>query len=259
MDRLTPLDRAFAATEGGGDAAVARFYALLVETPLFIPIEPRDDDAPIAPRTFPLEGGDVALAFDDDARMTDFFEGPVEYVTLSGRAIIGALTDAGLGLGLNLGDFPSAQVLAADTIRWIRDEMGGDVAAMDLSGAVTVAPPTAPPRALLTALADRVGQLPGILREAWLVDLDAEGGTRATTLLLLPGSAARRAMPGVVAMLGRVAAVHGDAESGVSIGVLDDGHALLDPARRHGHALHPPPESANPSAPPKPDGPPRLR
>jgi hypothetical protein len=257
----TPLDRAHAAAAqpGAGDAAMARFYALLVETPLMVPVHPVAEDAPVSPQVFEVSTGPVALAFDADERMTAFIGGAVEYVSLTGRALVAALAERGLGLGLNLGEAPSAMLLEADTVRWIAAEMGGEVAAMDLGGAMTLNPPAGAPRALMAALAERVAQMPGLVQEAWLVSLAPEGGASRLVLLILPGSAARRAVPGVVTALGRAAAVHGAEAGEVAVGVLDDAHPLLAPARRTGLALHPPPAQAGPSATPRRDAPPRLR
>ena len=260
MTALTPLDRAHRAAHAAtdADAAMARFYALLIETPLMVPVVPREDDAPIAPQVFPLSTGPVALAFDDDGRMTAFFEEAVTYVGLPGRSLLTSLAEANLGLGLNLGDAPSAMVLDAETVRWIAGEMGGDLEAADLSGALTLQPPKGAPRALLASLAERVAQLPGLVREAWLVSVTDEAEQSGLVLMVLPGSAAGRAMPGVVTMLGRVASVHGDAQP-VSVGVLDDHHRLLGPARRQGQAMHSPPPTEKPAQPPSSNGPPRLR
>jgi hypothetical protein len=256
--QATPLDRAFLAAEAD-EAVRPRFYALLVETALFAPVTPMPEDAPVAPQVFALETGPVALAFDDDARMAAFFEAPTEYVTLPGRDLIAALADAGLGLGLNLGEAPSATLLDAATVRWIAAEMGGEAEAADLSGAVTVAAPAGAPRALIAGLAERVAQMPGLVAEAWLVGMTPEAGARSLAVLVLPGPLAARAVSGVVTALGRAAAVHGAEAGAVSVGVLTEAHPLLRPARAQGLALHPRamPEAA--PSPKPPAGPPRLR
>jgi hypothetical protein len=257
----TPLDRAHDAAHqhGADDAAMARFYALLVETPLMVPVHPVAEDSPISPQVFDLSTGPVALAFDADERMTAFFEGPVEYVALTGRSLVEALAGQGLGLALNLGEAPSATLLDAETIRWVAAEMGGEVDAMDLGGALTLSPPGNAPHSLLAALAERVAQMPGLVQEAWLVTLTPETAEARLALLLLPGTAARRAVPGVVTALSRAAAVHGSEAGSVAVGVLDEVHPLLAPARRTGLALHPPPDQTAPRARTTGDAPPRLR
>lgn len=259
---MTPLDAAHAAAEATGapEAARLRFYALLLETTLCVPVEPGPEDAPIRPRVFPLSGGPVALAFDDDGRMAGFFDGPTDYVSLTGRALAAAAADAGLGLGVNL-DAPSATLLPPDAVAWLAAEMGEGAAAVDLSGTVTVAPPAGADAALLAALAETLAGLPGMAAEAWLVRLDREGASDLA-LLLLPAPAARRAGEGLAALLGRVAAAAGAAS--VAVGILDEGHPLLAPARSRGVGLHPgpPPDAGSAKeldSGAKPAAPPRLR
>lgn len=257
----TPLDRAHDAAmrPGAPDDAMARFYALLLETTILTPVRPAPEDAPIAPLVFDLEDGPVALGFDDEARMTGFLEGPTEYVALAGRSLIAALAEARLGLGLNLGDAPSATLLDAATVRWIAAEMGGEVEATDLTGTVALGAPHAPPRALLVALAERVAQMPGLVAEAWLVTLGSGDARAGLCLLILPGALAARAVPGIVSVLGRAAAVHGAEAGTVQVGVLQEGHPLLPAARSHGLALHAPDEAARPQATRPVGAPPRLR
>lgn len=261
---MTPLDRAFAAAEAPGAApdARVRFYGLLLETTLFLPVAPTADDSPIAPLTFALDDGPVALAFDDDARMAAFFEGPTDYVALPGRALIAALRDAPapLGLGLNLGDAPSATLLDAETVRWLAAEMGGDAARADLAGPLRAAPPAGATPGLMAALAERLREFPGLVQEARLVRLGPPEGPGRLTLLVLPAPAAARAADGLAAALGRAAAPHAPTGETVEIGLLSPGHALLAAAQRQGaDLLSPPPAAAAAPVPPTPPRPPILR
>jgi hypothetical protein len=251
---MTPLDAAHAAAEvpGAEESARLRFYALLLETTLCVPVEAGPEDAPIRPRVFRLESGPVALAFDDDGRMAAFFGGPTDYVSLTGRALAAAAAEAGLGFGLNL-DAPSATLLSAEAVAWLADEMGGGAEAADLSGPVRVAPPAGADAPLLAALAERLASLPGMVAEAWLVRLERKEAAELA-LLVLPAPAARRAGEGIAALLGRVAAASGSAP--LAVGLLDEGHALLAPARARGVGVHPGP-APEPVA--KPAAPPRLR
>ncbi|WP_333833318.1 SseB family protein [Rubrimonas sp.] len=267
---LTPLDRAWAEAEAEGapESARARFFALLLETRLLVPVTPTPDDAPLAPLTFELEEGAVALAFDDDARMAAFFDAPVEYVALPGAGLMAALAEAGLGLGLNLGEAPSAALFRAPDVAFVAAEAGGALAASTLSGALRVGPPLGASEAMLAALAERVAALPGLVAEAWLVRLApgvgaGEGAGALTLLLTLPPSA-RRAGEGIAALLGRAAQPFAPDGESVAVGLLDPDHGLSAPARAQGVGLHPAPlptpPSALPSAPaPRPTGPPRLR
>jgi hypothetical protein len=259
---MTPLDRAHAAAEAPGAApdARTRFYALLLESTLLLPVDPTPPDAPLQPMVFPLDDGPVALAFDDDARMAGFFGGPTEYVALPGRALAAALAEAGLGLGLNLGEAPSATLLDAAAVRWLAAEAGGGVDTADLSGALTLGPPSGATPGLLAALAERVAAFPGLIAEARLARLGPGGAPGRLTLLILPAPAARRAAEGLAAALGRAAAPHAPSGEEVAVGVLAEGHPLLGPARRLGADLAPPPAPAPAAeAPPAPPRPPVLR
>ncbi len=255
---MTPLDRAHLAAEAPGapEAARRRFYALLAETALCVPLDaPPQGDADAAalrPLVFALDGGKVALAFDNDGRMAAFFEAPTEYVRLDGLALLRALAQAGLGLGLNLGDAPSATLLDAATVAWLAAEGAPALAADEIASGVTVAPPRGAERGLLAALAERAAQMPGLVEEAWLVTL-ARGDATGLALAVLPGPLAARAAEGIAAALSRAAAAH----AAVEIALVADGHALLAAARRHGVGLHPGPAPQAP--PPPPDAPPRLR
>jgi hypothetical protein len=257
---VTPLDAAFlaAGAEGAPGSARARFYALLVETPLCAPVEPGPEDAALRPLVFDLSAGRVALAFDDDARMAAFFGAPVEYVSLPGRALVAALAGAGLGLGLNLGDAPSATLLDADAVAWIAREMGGGVEADAVAGPVAVRPPAGAPAALLETLAGRVAALAGLVAEAWLVRLARAAEPAALTLAILPAPAAARAAEGLAAELGRLAQPFAPEGEAVATAVLREDHALLPACRTHGIGLHPGPRPE--PDPPRPrDAPPRLR
>jgi hypothetical protein len=254
---VSALDRVFAAAEAEGapEAARLRAYALLLETALCCPVADAAEDAPPAPLTFPLSGGPVALAFDDDARMAGFFGRATAYVALPGRALAALLAEAGLGLAVN----PDAETAALphETVAWIAREMAAPPEAAALSGALTVGPPTGAPPSLLAALGGKLAELPGLVAEAWLVRLGAGEGAGELTLAFLPAPAARRAAEGIAAALAARAEPHAPEGERVAAGALAEGHRLLEAARLHGIALGAAPPAA-PAAPPR-DGPPTLR
>jgi len=262
--RETPLDRAArAAADPGAPAdAQARVYALLLETALCVPVCPAGPDDAIRPQVFALSEGDAALAFDDDARMAAFFEGPTEYVALPGRALAALLADAGLGLGLNLGDAPSAMLLEAATMRWLAAQMGGALRA-DAAAAATVAPPRRADPALAAALAGRLAAFPGMVAEAWLVRLEGGDEPGLTAALRLSPTAARAPealAEALAAELGRAAAPFAPSGETVAIAALETTSPLLAAARRLGAPLHAPPDApARPAAAPAPPRPPKLR
>lgn len=261
--KRTPLDAAWSEAEEAGapESARLRFYALLLETRLCAPIEEEAvQDAPIRPMVFALSEGDFALGFDDDARMAGFFEAPVAYVALPGGALIAALAEAGLGLGLNLGDAPSATLLAPETVRWIAEEAAGETAQATLHGAVEISPPIGAPEGLLAALAGKAAELPGLVAEAWLVRLGpADAEARPLSVLFRAAPAAARAVEGLAAALGRAAQPFAPDGETVSVGALDEGAALLAAARAQGVGLHPAPREDAPAKPAAPKGPPILR
>ena len=90
-----------------GRLADAELFLLLTEEPLGDTIEPA---------LFDLEEGRVALAFDTEARLAAFAEGPAPYAALPGRVVAQFLSGQKLGLGLNVPLGPSAILLAADAL-----------------------------------------------------------------------------------------------------------------------------------------------
>ncbi len=258
---LPPLDRAHLAAEAPTAApdARARFYALLLESALFCPVAAAADDDALKPLVFTLESGPVALAFDDDVRMAGFFDAPTDYVTLPGRSLAAALAQAGLGLGLNLGDAPSATLLDAATVAWLAAEMGGDVEAADLTGALSVTPPRGAERGLLAALTERLSAFPGMIAEAHLARLGTDEAPGRLTLLILPGAAFARGGEALAAVLGRAAQAYAPQGEDVAVGVLTPEHPLLRPARAQGVTLWPAPEVEAAAETTKPMKPPRLR
>lgn len=255
---LTALDHAHAAADDS-DEARARFYALLLETPLCVPVEPQPEGTALKPVVFALEDGPVALGFDDDARMAAFFEAPTDYVTLPGRALAALLAEAGLGLGLNLGDAPSASLLDAALLRWLAAEMGGELDAAELDGPLTVAAPAGATPGLLAALAERLAAFPGMAAGAWMVRVGADGAAGRLAVLLLPADAAVRGAQALAAELGRAAAPHAPTGEDVTVGVLTRAHPLLDPARRLGVDLLTAPKAPRPTPAPTAPRPPVLR
>lgn len=258
---MTPLDAAWLAVDaGGGEDARLRFFALLLETDLCVPVRPGEAGAPLA---FDFSDGPAALAFDDDARMAAFFEAPTEYVSLSGRALAGELARAGLGLGLNFGDAPSAQLLDAQAIGWLAAEMGGRLEAEALEGPLRLGPPQGIDPALPAALAARAAAFPGMIAEAWLVrvgrDGPAETGPGRLVALVALAPAARRAAEGLCAALAAAAAPHAPAGEPVDAAALPAGDERLRAAARVGLPLHAPPSPPEQPRAAQIPAPPRLR
>ena len=119
---MTELDRAYEGFESD-DAARLRFFSALADAELYVLLdsEPSGDD--ISPRLFPVEDTQVVLAFDTQERLAEFAKEAVPYVALPGRIIAQLLSDAGLGLGLNLDVATSSTLLPTEALRWLVDTL----------------------------------------------------------------------------------------------------------------------------------------
>lgn len=258
LDHAAPGEAA--PDEAAGERARRRFYALLLETPLFTPIhEPGAEDAPLRPLVFEPSGGPVALGFDRDARLAAFFGRPTPFATLPGRALVAALAERGLGLGLNLGDAPSATVLDAAAIRWLAEQGGARLVEAEAEAGLVARAPAGAPEPLAAALAGGAEEMTGLLAELWLIRLARAGEARGRLVAVARAApAARRAGPGVATRLGALAAPFAAEDDPLDVALAEEGEALLVAARAAGAPLHPPP--APPQAPPPaaPEGPPRF-
>ncbi len=254
---MSPLDRAFAAAQGAQAPAdaQARAWALMLESPLCVPVE--EEAETLRPLVFPLEAGPVALAFDDDARMAGFFGAPTAYVTLEGRALVAALAGAGLGLGLNLGEDGQGALADAATVAWLAAEAGGAVEEDALAGPLRLAPPVGAEPGLAAALAGRLAAFPGMVAAAHLVRLGRDGEAPALTVLLAPAPAFARGAAALAAALGRIAQPYAPPGEAVGVAVLRPDHPALAAARAQGLDLLDAPTT--PAAPPAEKRPPILR
>lgn len=116
---MTALDDLSRVPFHDADAAQrARILSRLADTELSVALveEPQDDLARF--RIFDLPAGPVAIAFDTDARLADFFGAATPYAAMPGRVLAGALTDQGAGLMVNPGQ-PSEMLLDADALAWL--------------------------------------------------------------------------------------------------------------------------------------------
>ncbi|MCB2137135.1 MAG: SseB family protein [Rhodobacteraceae bacterium] len=174
----TPLDRAHAAMEAGGNAARLAFFQEIADAELFLLLEREANDGEIAPKVFPLDEGSFVLAFDREERLAAFAETPVPYAALPGRIIAGALAGQDVGLGLNLGVAPSSMLLPPEALGWlagmlaaIPEETGARIAA--------VLPAHDIPATLCDALARKLSGLSGLAAKGWFARVryadDSEG------------------------------------------------------------------------------------
>ncbi len=186
MTETTTIDRAHAAMAAapGEDAARLRFYAALADCELFLLIEEAGEEAEVRPRIFALEEGRFVLAFDREARLAAFAEGPAPYAALPGRVLAQRLAGSGIGLGLNLAVAPSEFLMPPEAVDWLAATLG---AGPDETAArpVEFAPPRGLPEALLTALDAKLALMAGLADRALLAGVAYDDGRRGHLLALI--------------------------------------------------------------------------
>ncbi|UWQ20974.1 SseB family protein [Jannaschia sp. W003] len=208
MTDLTPLDRAhLRAEETGAPADRLAFWSRLAEAELSLLLGEAD-----APQVFEIEGQPFALAFDRPHRLAAF-AGSAATATLSGRALAKLLSDNGFGLGLNLEDAPSAQLLPPEAIRWLADTLAEDPTE-SAAHVERIEAPGALPDALLEALDAKLPLAAGAARHAYLARAVYEGGAANHVLAFVDPA------PGAESPLAR-AAQEALAFSGLEAGALD--------------------------------------
>ena len=128
MNRETPLDNAHRAMVAptATDADHQHYYSLLAAAELFGLLEDEVGDS-FAPQLVEDEGQRYALAFDREDKLAAFLDDPQDYIAMSGRALISALLEADLGLGVNLG-MDAAIMLPLSVLSWIDEQISPDVA-----------------------------------------------------------------------------------------------------------------------------------
>ena len=251
---MTPLDTAHTrAEETGADADRLRFFERLAEAELHLLLEEAAGDR-VTPRLFEVEGARYALAFDLPERL-EGFAGAAPTATLSGRRLAGLLAGERLGLGLNLDDAPSAQLLPPEAIAWLVETLS--TAPEEAERRIAeVAPPGNLPDALLTALDAKLPLMAGLARLAYLAGVTYEDGARSHVLGFVD------AVPGAEGDLARAvseALVFSGLEAGsLDVTFLRASQPLAATLARHGLRIDlPEPESAVQLR--DPDAPPRLR
>jgi hypothetical protein len=249
----TPLDRAHLAAEAGDEALRLRFWERLAEAELHLLLDGEPEGDAIAPRLFEVEGARYALAFDTAERLAGF-AGAAPFAQVSGRRLAEMLAPEGLGLGLNLEDAPSAQMIPPDAVAWLAEMLAQRPAEVE-ARIEEVAPPGGLPDALLSGLDAKVALMAGLAPRAYLVGAVYEGGARAHLMAFVD------AVPGAEPDLAR-AVGEALAFSGLEAGTLDlafprASDPLAASLARHGLRIDIPAPQAAPS--PAPDAPPRLR
>ncbi|UWQ17121.1 SseB family protein [Jannaschia sp. M317] len=251
---MTPLDTAHIHAEAtGNDADRLTFFNRLAEAELHLLLDGAEGDT-VTPRLFEIDGTSYALAFDLPDRL-EGFAGGAPTATLSGRRLAGLLAAEGLGLGLNLEDAPSAQLLDPDALRWLAETLAHAPEETERRIA-EVTPPGALPEALITALDGKLTLAAGLARTAYLAGAIYEDGARSHVLGIIDP------VPGAEPDLARAvseALVFSGLEAGqLDVTFLRAAQPLAATLSRHGLRIDLP-EAAQTGPVRNPDAPPRLR
>jgi hypothetical protein len=231
--RLDLLWRAVA--DSGAAADWLRFYEGFAAQRLIVPVEEGGAGATARPLTLALETGDVALAFDTEARFTAFIGAPTEFVALTGAELARALSPLGIGAALNPGVAPGETVLDAEALAWIAEHTGAEVAVEEMPGGTRVGPPVNPEVALLEALGTRLTEMAGHIAEAWLLGATAPEGGDAYLCVLRPVGEAASLTGEIAAEITRTGQIR--AARPFSVAVAGEPSLLLAAARRVGIGL----------------------
>ena len=211
----TLLDQAWEACEAAPEDSTVRlhYYGRLVDSELVLLLDHEAEGEKISPKVFDLEEGPIVLAFDSEARLTEFTGLPAPYAAMPGRALVEMLAGQGLGLGLNLGVAPSSRLLPPEILIWLA-QMIAERPEELTSRVVGLQAPKGLPEALLIALDQRLARMEGLAQMAYLVGVEYETGTRGHMLAFIDPA------PGAEAALAR-AVQSALSFSGVEAGLLD--------------------------------------
>ena len=237
---ITRLDHLWCAIAeggaGGDEVGWLRFYEGFAAQRLIVPVEANPgNEASARPVTLALETGEVALAFDTEARFTAFIVAPTEFISLTGAELARAMAPLDAGVALNPGVAPGETVLDARALAWIATHSGAEVAVAEMPGGARILPPADPEAALLEALATRLAEMGGHVDEAWLAGVDAPNGATAYLCVLCPSGEAAAIAAEIAAELTRI----GQSRTArpFSVAVAPPDGPLLDAARRLGIGL----------------------
>lgn len=260
-----PLDSAHAAMMAVPEDSAARaaYYRALVDCELYLLLAREAEDDRIEPRTVTVDGGDMILAFDDEARLAAFAEGPLPYAALPGRVIFGLMAGRGLTLGLNLGGEDGAFVMPPEIVDWLVARLGdAPLADQKPAGGWKPLAEAAPLAAAITAA---LGPAAPLCQGAWLASARADGDAPTPAVIFVGArpeaeAALAKAASEALAFSGRI---EGRAE--VYFLTKADFDASTLPSVARAIPLQAPPEPAPARASPPaapggdPDRPPRLR
>ncbi len=179
----TPLDLAYIAMQEN-EAQAPAFYARFLEAELFLLLEGEMAGDEAQPMVMDTSDGALVLVFDLEERMAAFSDTPSDYVALSGRRIARMLAGQGVGIGLNLGEAPSAMVLPIEAVEWLAEAAMGEDEAVEAKP-LEISKPVGVPEALIVALDGKLANMGGVVGAAHLVSVKYEGGAAGHMLALV--------------------------------------------------------------------------
>ncbi|APX89138.1 hypothetical protein BV394_04920 [Brevirhabdus pacifica] len=262
---VTALDRAHQAMSAApeDERLRMRFYERLIDSELFLLLEAEPHgDGVIEPVVFPVDGGQVILAFDRDSRLSDFVGRDAPYAALSGRALIAMIEGQALGLGLNLGVAASEVLLDATAVAWLSGMIESQPAEVAETPEEIGAPENLP-QDLLTGLDTKLALAAGMAASACLVRVTYRGGRRGHLLAFI--GAQPGAEPALTTAAGEALRFSGLDAGEMDVGFFQADDPVAERLARVGlrFDLPLPPEAVPlaPMAPPgsDPDRPPRLK
>ena len=250
MNRATALTR--------HDCNFSRFWQIR-SLFLLLEEEPVGDD--ISPRLFPVDGQNVVLAFDSEARLSEFADGVAAYAALPGRIVAQLLAQAQLGLGLNLDVAPSSMLLPPEALVWLVETLQVEGPGESEEQIERIERPRGMPDMLLESLGARLTQSAGLAREAMLAKVTYRDG-RLGHLLAIIG-AEGRAEPALARSVNEALTFSGLEAAALDVVFLPPGAEIVERLRKVAMVYEiPQPEAREillPEAPgSNPDKPPRL-
>ncbi|WP_224816032.1 SseB family protein [Hasllibacter sp. MH4015] len=256
----TPLDQAHAAMEAAPDDTQARlaWFDRLAATEMFLLLEDEAGADSVKPKVFAVDGADLVLAFDREERLSAFAGDVAPFVALSGRALAGMLTEAGLGMAVNLGT-SAETVLEVEAVAWLAGTLSHRPETVEDRPDEILAP-NGLPDTLLTTLDARLAAAEGRARLAYLVATKTDAGRRGHLLAFvdhLPG-----AEGGLAQLVGEALSFSGLEAASLDVGFFKSADPICARLAKVGlrfdlPELVAPPERSAPGS--DPDRPPRLR
>jgi len=232
----TRLDRLWQAVQAtGADDDWLRFYEGFAAQRLIVPLEGQASADGVRLMTLKVESGEVALAFDGEARFAAFIREPTDYVTLTGAELAKALAPKGAALALNPGAEPGETVLDAEALGWVARHAGAEVEVEESATGTEVRPPIDPEEPLLEGLGLRVAELGAAVAEAWLIATVSPKGKDAYLCVIRPAEETKALASAIATELTRVGQIRASRPFGVA--VVKEGAKLLAAARRFGIGL----------------------